>query len=100
MHFGVNALITKPAEQLPAIIGALILMITGYIQGGNAYMQPESAINGLKFMAAVVPLFFIIIILLSQVIHPLKGDYLKRMKQEVLDLHKLKEAQIKENPKQ
>lgn len=95
MHFGINALITKPAEELPKIVGVSILLITGYVQGGSAARQPISAINGLKFMLAVIPMLFIILIIFSQIINPLKGDYLKEMKRNLITLHEQKKAENK-----
>ncbi|MBD3195301.1 MAG: MFS transporter [Candidatus Lokiarchaeota archaeon] len=91
MHFGMNALITKPAEQLPAIIGGWILIMTNYEQGGSGMVQPISAILGLKFLVAIVPLIFALLTILSQLLNPLKGAKLIRMKEEILILHKEKE---------
>ncbi|MHA1488829.1 MAG: MFS transporter [Promethearchaeota archaeon] len=90
MHFGLNALLTKPAENLPAIIGASILMITGFIQSEIIIPQPASAIFGLKFMITVIPMVLSIILILSQLINPLKGDYLRDIKTQVLKLHEAK----------
>jgi GPH family glycoside/pentoside/hexuronide:cation symporter len=92
MHFGVNALLSKSGESGPAILGAAILSITGYIQGGSIAEQPISAINGLKFLITIIPVIFAIICILSQFINPLKGETLKKMKQDVMALHKLKEG--------
>lgn len=92
MHFGLNALLTKPAENLPAIIGASILAITGFIQSEKIIPQPSSAIFGLKFMITVIPMILSIILLLSQLINPLKGDYLKEMKSNLIKLHEQKES--------
>lgn len=90
MYFGLNALLTKPAENLPAIIGASILMITGFIQSEVIILQPASAILGLKFMITVIPMVLSIILILSQLINPLKGDYLREMKVQALELHEAK----------
>ncbi len=92
MHFGVNALFSKTGESGPAILGATVLSVTGYIQGGLAAEQPISAINGLKFLITIVPIIFAIICILSQLINPLKGENLKRMKENVMKLHELKET--------
>ena len=91
MHFGLNALITKPAEQLPAIIGTFILAITGYIPTETLRSQPASAILGFKLMIAVIPMIFAIFLILSQVINPLKGENLKELKEKIIKLHKQKE---------
>ena len=95
MHFGINALVTKPAEQLAAIIGATILLLTGYIQGGNAADQPAAAINGLKFMGAVLPIIFTVIVIISQLINPCKGEFLKEMKEKIIQLHEEKKKKYK-----
>jgi len=95
MYFGVNAIFSKSAEEVPAILGATILSITGFIQGGLAIDQPLSALNGLKFMSAVIPVIFAIFCILSQFLNPLKGDNLKSMKIKIIELHKLKEGNNK-----
>jgi GPH family glycoside/pentoside/hexuronide:cation symporter len=91
MHFGLNALCTKPAENFPAIFGAFILLITGFIQGGSVSEQPASAILGLKLMVAIIPMILAIFLIISQFVNPLKGEFLKEMKINVLELHKVKE---------
>jgi GPH family glycoside/pentoside/hexuronide:cation symporter len=102
MHFGTNALLSKLGESGPAVLGATVLSVTGYIQGGLAAEQPLSAINGLKFLITVVPVIFAIICILSQFLNPLKGENLKRMKENLMKLHELKEAdnEVKDNNKE
>lgn len=92
MYFGLNALITKPAEQLPAIIGTSILAISGFIQSEIIIPQPASAIMGLKIMAVIFPIFFAIILIISQIINPLKGEYLKSIKKQIIEMHSKKET--------
>lgn len=91
VHFGINAMIQKPGEQLPLIMGASILLLTGYIQGAPASDQPDSAIFGLKLMITIIPILFCILILISQLINPLKGEYIMEMKENLLNLHEEKE---------
>jgi len=91
MYFGMNALLTKPAEQLPAIIGSFILITTAYIPSGILIEQPTSAIFGFKLMIAFIPIILAIILILSQLINPLKGDYLKQLKENIIKLHENKE---------
>jgi len=91
MYFGMNALLTKPAEQLPAIIGSFILIITAYIPSEILIEQPTSTIFGFKLMIAVIPIILAIILILSQLINPLKGDYLKQLKENIIKLHENKE---------
>lgn len=95
MHFGMNALITKPAEQLPAIIGGAILLFTNYIEGGSAEIQPTTAIWGLKLLVTVIPLIFTGLSIISQFINPLKGAELINMKKQILILHQEKEKNQK-----
>lgn len=92
IHFGINAMIQKPGEQLPVIFGALILLVVGYIQGGAASVQSETAIFGLKLMVTIIPIILCVIVLLSQLINPLKGEYLKDIKIKIMDLHEKKEG--------
>jgi len=99
MHFGMNALITKPAEQLPLMVGAFILLLTSYNQGGSAADQPISAINGLKFMVAVIPTILLVIIIFSQLINPCKKKYIKDIKEKIMELHQEKKKLIKKREK-
>lgn len=91
MFFGMNALLTKPAENLPAIIGGVILLVCSYVQGGEAFDQPESAIFGLKMMVAVIPIILSVVLIISQFINPLKGEYYKNLKNQIIILHEKKE---------
>ncbi|MCP4762122.1 MAG: MFS transporter [archaeon] len=90
MYFGMNALITKPSEQLPAIIGAFVLWQTNFNRDPLATSQPPEAIFGLKFLVAGIPLILCIIMVLSQLINPLEGEYYKSVKERIVKLHKQK----------
>ncbi|TFG21694.1 MAG: MFS transporter [Promethearchaeota archaeon] len=94
MFFGMNALLTKPAENLPAILGGLILIWIAYVPNGTALEQPASTILGLKLMIAVIPMITFGLLILSQLFNPLKGEYYKELKLNIMTLHDKKEKKV------
>ena len=97
--FGVNALITKPAQSIALVLIAQILasanFVTRVANQGEAFLnQPASAIFGIKTLVGLIPG---IAMLLGAVIltwYPLKGAYLEKVQKEVLELHAKKHDQL------
>lgn len=98
--FGVNALITKPAQSLSLAIGPALLEFAGFLApeiGGDIILnQPESALLAMKALIGLIPGIVIIIGAIILIWYPLKGDYLKEIKQKVLDMHAEKESKLKQ----
>ncbi|MFX0060124.1 MAG: MFS transporter [Candidatus Hodarchaeota archaeon] len=92
-YFGINALITKPAQSVSAVISGLVFSLTGYIQDlpiGD--FQPASAIFGIKLLIGLIPAISILLGLISLWFYPLDGitkEY-KEMKKQVSLLHEQK----------
>ena len=100
MFFGTNALITKPAITMSAVISGLVLYLTLYNQDLNpGETQPISAIIGIKLLIGLIPAIFIVIGLLFLWYYPLdpKCEDYKEMKRKVRSLHdeKLKRCREK-----
>jgi GPH family glycoside/pentoside/hexuronide:cation symporter len=97
-YFGINALITKPAQSLSAVISGLVFMLTSYNQDlGPEEVQPLEAIFGIKLLIGLIPAIFIVIGLVSLWYYPLDGrskDY-QTMKLEVKLLHNKKLEEYK-----
>ncbi len=93
MHMAINALFTVPAGQIIAIVVSLILLSFNYNQVGTAIEQPIEALFGIKIILSTVPMAIVLLILLSQMINPLEGEYYKEMKRKVLKLHQEKEGE-------
>ena len=97
--FGVNALLTKPAQSVALALTPFILEATQFVtrdanQGQVFLNQPASALFGIKALVGLIPG---VAMLLGAVIlsaFPLRGAYLERVKQEMLALHAEKHARL------
>jgi glycoside/pentoside/hexuronide:cation symporter, GPH family len=99
--FGVNALITKPAQSIALALSPFILEATSFIaRGQNAGQmvldQPASAIFGIKIIAGLVPGVAMLAGALILMLYPLRGEYLAKVQSEILALHARKHAQFEE----
>ncbi len=97
--FGVNALITKPAQSLSLIIGPSLLTIAGFLTSATGEIilpQPTSALLVIKALIGLIPGIVVLIGAIILILYPLKGNYLKEVKQKILDIHAEKELKLKE----
>ena len=97
--FGVNALLTKPAQSVALWIAPAILEATHFVtrasQEGSIYLdQPATAIFGIKAFTGLIP--GIACLLGATILHfyPLKGSYLKEVQEKVLTLHAEKASKL------
>lgn len=97
--FGVNALITKPAQSLALALIPFMLEAANFVtreaNNGQIFLnQPASALFGIKALMGLIPGIALIIgaILLNW--YPLRGAYLEKVKAELLELHARKQAQL------
>ena len=91
MYLGTNAIFNKIAETIGPIIGTSVLLIFGYMQNApEGFVQPESAIIGIKFLLLVVPSFMDALGMLSLRFYPIKGEYLKELKERIEIIHREK----------
>ncbi len=97
--FGVNALITKPAQSvaialIPAILEAAHF-VTRQSQGGAIMRdQPASAVMGIRILIGLIPGIAMFVGALILALYPLRGRRLEEMKEKVLALHAKKRAQL------
>ena len=99
--FGVNALITKPAQSLSLILIAQILQASDFVTResnlGEVFLnQPDSALFGIRSMVGLIPGIAMLAGALILFLYPLKGDYLEEVKTKVLLLHEEKHAKLVE----
>lgn len=97
--FGINALITKPAQSLSLITGPTLLTISGFLTSATGEIilpQPTSALLVIKALVGLIPGIVILLGAIILILYPLKGDYLKEVKQKILDIHAEKELKLKE----
>ncbi len=90
--FGVNALITKPAQSLAIALSPFILEATNFVtreqnQGQIFLNQPESALTGIKIITGLVPGIAMLLGAIILIWYPLRGDYLSKIQRKVLEMH-------------
>jgi GPH family glycoside/pentoside/hexuronide:cation symporter len=96
--FGINALITKPAQSLAIAIPPFILeaahFVTREANNNVAFLdQPASAIFGIKVFIGLIPGIAMLLGALILFWFPLRGARLEKMQHDVLDLHARKKAE-------
>lgn len=98
--FGMNAMITKPAQSLAIIIPAFLLDLTDFIPhpiGTDPVLpQPAGAIFAIRLFIGLIPGIALILAALILQFYPIKGDYWKKIQKEILILHDEKHKKLKE----
>ncbi len=97
--FGVNALLTKPAQSVALALQPFILQATGFVtresNRGVAYLnQPPEALFGIRALIGLIPGVAMLIGALLLFWFPLRGTYLGRVQADVLALHAEKHARL------
>lgn len=97
--FGVNALLTKPAQSVALALQPWILQTSGFITreagGGQITLdQPEAALFGIRALMGLIPGLALILGALILIAFPLRGKHLDAMQQAVLALHAEKHARL------
>jgi len=97
--FGVNALLTKPAQSVALALIPFILEATHFVtreanQGQIFLNQPASALFGIKVLVGLIPGVAMLLGALILTAFPLRGAYLQHVKEEMLALHAEKRARL------
>lgn len=97
--FGVNALLTKPAQSVALALSPFILEATHFVtreqNAGQAMLdQPASAILGIKVIGGLIPGVAMLIGAAILIFYPLRGKYLEEIQAKVLELHAEKHARL------
>ena len=97
--FGVNAMITKPAQSLALWLSPLLLELSGFLtpkQGSTEIIinQPEAATFMIKVIIGLIPGIAMIIGVIILMFYPLKGEYLEKVQEKVSKMHEQKHAQF------
>ncbi len=97
--FGINALLTKPAQSVALALGPFILELTRFVtreaHGGKIFLdQPASALLGIRVIVGLIPGVAMLLGALILMWFPLHGEYLRRVQAAVLALHARKRAQL------
>lgn len=105
MFFGVNALVTKPAQSLALVIQVALLAATGFLArastGGilRPDLQPQAAIDAIRIFTGLIPGIAMLLAAIILLFYPLKGEYWAKVQKEVLILHEEKHAKLLEMEK-
>jgi GPH family glycoside/pentoside/hexuronide:cation symporter len=99
--FGINAMITKPAQSLALALPPFILEATEFVtrEANNGEMflnQPASAIFGIKVFIGLIPGIAMLLGALILLLFPLQGERLTRIQQDVLAMHARKKNELDE----
>jgi len=99
--FGINALLTKPAQSVALALTPFILEATKFVtreqnQGQIFLDQPPSALLGIRIAVGLVPGLAMLLGSLILIWFPLRGSYLKQVQEKVLVLHAEKRAKLAE----
>jgi GPH family glycoside/pentoside/hexuronide:cation symporter len=97
--FGVNALVTKPAQSVALALIPFVLAATGFItrdaNGGKVFLdQAGSAIFGIKILIGLIPGIALILGAILLHWYPLQGQKLDQMKSDLLALHQKKHGML------
>ena len=99
--FGVNALVTKPAQSVAIALTPFVLEATNFVtrdaNGGVAFLnQPESALLGIRTVGGLIPGLAMLLGAIILIWYPLKGEKLADIQRRVLELHAKKHAMLKD----
>jgi GPH family glycoside/pentoside/hexuronide:cation symporter len=97
--FGINALITKPAQSIAIALPAFILTAAHFVtRESNAGVlfenQPARAVFGIKVFIGLIPGIAMLVGAAILFFFPLRGKYLQKIQADVLTLHAKKKAQL------
>jgi GPH family glycoside/pentoside/hexuronide:cation symporter len=97
--FGINAMITKPAQSLALALPPFILEAAHFVtrESNNNVIfldQPASAIFGIKVFIGLIPGIAMLLGALILFWFPLQGERLEKMRSDVLELHARKKAEL------
>ena len=97
--FGINALITKPAQSLAIALSPFILEATNFVtrdqNNGQIFLnQPNSAIQGIKIIAGLIPGLAMLLGAIILIWYPLRGEKLKIIQEKVLEMHSEKHEKL------
>ncbi len=99
--FGVNALITKPAQSLALWIPAFLLEINHFIPRDPITLeiypyQPGGVYTAMRIFVGLLPGIALLIEALILSFYPLRGQHWKNLQKQVLILHDEKHQKLKE----
>lgn len=100
MYFGVNALITKPAQSLAIVIPTALLVATNFIPHALGtppnLNQPIGVFISIRVFIGLIPGIGLLFAAFILQYYPIKGEYWKKIQKDILVLHAEKHSKLKE----
>ncbi|TFG20596.1 MAG: MFS transporter [Promethearchaeota archaeon] len=93
MFLGTNAIFNKIAESMGPILAVAVLTYFGYLQNVENYIPTETTLFGIKILLFIVPSIMTILGLIALMFYPIKGDNLKKLKEDIEATHKEKKKE-------
>jgi GPH family glycoside/pentoside/hexuronide:cation symporter len=103
--FGTNALLTKPAQSLALAIPTALLVAAAFLPrtetGGipRPDLQPDEVFTAIRVFIGLIPGIALLLEAMILQFYPLKGEYLKKIQDQILVLHSQKHAKLEEMEK-
>ncbi len=99
--FGVNAMLTKPAQSVALAVGPILLQLAGFLvpaRGSTEIIldQPQSVVLMIKIIIGLIPGIAMLLGAILLYWYPLRGNYLKQVQENVLQMHDDKYKKLKE----
>lgn len=98
--FGINALLTKPAQSIAIVIPTALLSISGFIDHElgtpPVYPQPATAILAIRLFVGLIPGIALLLASLIMHFYPIRGEYWDNLQKEILILHDQKHKKLEE----
>ena len=92
MYQGIRTFIAKGSVSLSYVTMGIVLSLTGFQAG--AATQPDSALLGIRLLIGLIPAVVMFIGILIYINYPLKGERLKKVKEEVILMHEQKQKDL------
>lgn len=97
--FGINALVTKPAQSLAIVIPTALLAISGFLprpDPNTILPQPPEAIIAIRLFIGLIPGIALILASIILIWYPLKGEHWVEIQKQILELHDQKAQKLKD----
>ncbi|MFX0180053.1 MAG: MFS transporter [Candidatus Hodarchaeota archaeon] len=101
--FGINALITKPAQSIAIIVPSVLLNLSNFIPHPTGtppiLTQPPQAFLAIKLFTSLIPGLALLLAASILLFYPIRGEYWEKIQKEILILHDKKHEKLKEMEK-
>ncbi|TXT61744.1 MAG: conserved membrane protein of unknown function [Promethearchaeota archaeon] len=99
VYFGMNALVTKPAQSVALAIPVILLTLANFVpraDGGTPETQVAAVYLAIRIFIGLIPAIALYIEVFILQLYPLKGEYWEKVQEEVLELHGEKKEKLRD----